>query len=552
MNTMRVVNVIVVSVSCALILWTGLTISKTRFIGAHADQNAGFYTDQIRDALVYEHWRHGEWPVLGPAIQGTDTYLPPLFYYLLAPISIWTRNPLIHTTASSLFSALTPFALFGLIWVTLNHTSWRKKLLLGSFGSALLTSFVPDIIVSNRIWNPVPLPYFTVIWIVLAWLICRTQKVIPYYQQFFLWSCFGGITAVAMNLHSTALVILPVTWVAFVLYYLWEKKQTDTTHWSPIKTIAQVFISVISGASIMIPYWSHEISNRFQNTKNIIHILGSNRSSAEAAHWFDIVLRTVNRLGEFLLQSGHLISDNRLPTIALAVLFSAIVLFFLTYKGPKSVGLVTSVYIILYIGASALSTTDLTKWHYHTPLFPLYILLIVWLLYAAWMSLEQVNRSRSWYTVMRSIGAALLIGLVSIMLLGNAGNIDRLIARTEDKAYPPTYAEIKEHIAFLQDGEVLCSPSWERWNQYAYILEYDPPVRPDGTPFSLADLSDVCKPGMIYVHSWFARDDEDWFHEALNTEEIPPQANTQPEDPVQLRTETRYSTVQFSVYKLSE
>ncbi len=172
-----------------------------------------FFTyDQARDALfvkrmIVDH----EWRLLGTQTSLPGMYLPPFYYYTLAPI-LWLSR--LNPVGLDIYSALIGVGTIPLIWFVGNKIFGRPA---GLFSAGLFAVSPLVVELTRRAWNPNTLPFFI---LVTFWFTYR------YYQErktkdFLLAFTFYGY---CLSLHFGAWLLAPLFVFTWFFYLVKNKK----------------------------------------------------------------------------------------------------------------------------------------------------------------------------------------------------------------------------------------------------------------------------------------------------------------------------------------
>ncbi len=218
--------------------------------------------DTLRDAqIVEELTRSGNYlPTVGPKASVGNFYLPPLYYQVHLLFSVLSNHhPLTMNVVNTFIEALTPVVVFLLLLkVSSKHFA---------FILSLLYVFAPlPVIFGTRAWNPITIPFFTSL-AVLLWLHFLETK-----KRYLIPIMVAAVT-VALHLHYQSVVVLPF----YLICFFWS-----------IKTYPKLLWYWLLGASIavlsLLPYVVGEAQNQWQNTLAI-----QNYFSGEHSQYFDRV-----------------------------------------------------------------------------------------------------------------------------------------------------------------------------------------------------------------------------------------------------------------------
>ena len=173
------------------------------------DQLLGFWYDQGRDALViWDLIHYGKFFLIGPVTGIESIFLGPFYYYLIAPFYwIGKGSPV---TAASFLSLLTVLAIF-LIYLLGKQIYNRKVGLMAAF---LYGFSYQQVVFARWLANPNPLPFFTMIALVLLY------KFITSYDSLFI-VLYSFVIGLCLQLEAaSAIFFLPST----LIILFWQRK----------------------------------------------------------------------------------------------------------------------------------------------------------------------------------------------------------------------------------------------------------------------------------------------------------------------------------------
>lgn len=206
-----------------------------------------FNNDQVRDIKIVEKIKANQWPFLGPKAGGTTFHLGPAFYYLefLSGI-LFDFSP----TGIAFFIPILSF-----VSIYLFYLFFRKIFALPiTLVLTLLYSTSFFIIKYSRFaWNPNAIPFF-----LLAFFLLLNNF---YTEKKYNWlNCLllGLVTGIGMQLHTTLLILMPVTILLTLSLLLFFKMKTLPS-WSKIVLL---FIVI---ATLNIPFIYGSFKNQGEN-----------------------------------------------------------------------------------------------------------------------------------------------------------------------------------------------------------------------------------------------------------------------------------------------
>lgn len=170
---------------------------------------ARFGQDQVRDARVVEEMRQGNFPLLGPKAGGTEFKLGPAFYYLQ-----YLSGAIFGFDEAGIayFIPLLAVGAIALMFLLLRHF-FAAPLALSLTGLYAVSFFA--IKYARFAWNPNAIAFFLLAFFLAALRIAGKEKPSGLAWHLLL----GTAAAVAMQLHTTLLILLPIM---LVLTYAWS------------------------------------------------------------------------------------------------------------------------------------------------------------------------------------------------------------------------------------------------------------------------------------------------------------------------------------------
>lgn len=173
-----------------------------------------FNADQGRDAEIVSSVADGtaQWPLLGPKAGGTEFRLGPAFYYFeIASVKIFGNTP---------DKMAFPDLLTGILCIPLLFFFLRKYF--DKYTSLAMSAIfaVSEYAVryARFAWNPNSMPFWTILFLYAIHEVVAEKS-----QRKYLWSVIAGVSVgVGIQLHTTLLVILPLTAIVIFLYFAFK------------------------------------------------------------------------------------------------------------------------------------------------------------------------------------------------------------------------------------------------------------------------------------------------------------------------------------------
>lgn len=248
-----------------------------------------FSGDQINDAYRVMGIWEGNWPTLGPGptawsgIAGGEFYLPPLYYFLVFPFTIFTPNLSAQAIANAIFTFLSIPLIIFTVYFLLENIANKKRLFLSSLAGFWYICLFQNIVMStgnSLAGNPVSITFFLLCFVLLYYY--QSQKKLPPVLEILSWLAYGFVLAILTNLHFAPFFIMPIVFAISIIFYI-SKKIQDKKRWMLSG------ISILASVLAMTPYWIGEINRNWTNTKVISSLLL--RSSTEKEHGTSLLAR---------------------------------------------------------------------------------------------------------------------------------------------------------------------------------------------------------------------------------------------------------------------
>lgn len=234
----------------ALIL-LAIILVGTVFRTYHFSEWLRFNMDQARDIVLVENSiQENSWPALGPKAGGTDFKLGPAFYHFqIVSAMIFGAAP-DKIAYPDLFFSLLSIPLFFL----LARIHFKTPIALTLTWLFAISYFA--IKYSRFAWNPNATPFFTMLFLYAVYRVGNSEG-----RKKNLWALLAGAAmGIGIQLHTTLLIIMPVSALIFA-YYLFRKKLLT-------KACA---VAVLAGALLVnIPQIISEIRTDGMNTRALI------------------------------------------------------------------------------------------------------------------------------------------------------------------------------------------------------------------------------------------------------------------------------------------
>lgn len=216
-----------------------------------------FLGDEGRDVLVARNILMGHLTLLGPRASAGDFFTGPIYYYFMAPF-LW----LFH------YDPVGPavmIALLGIITVFLTYYLGKKffGVKAGLMAAALYAVSPLVISYSRSSWNPNPMPFFSLIILLLLYNGIKNKS-----WKYFLGAAF--LFGIAFQLHYIETVFAVVLAFFLTVGTLMEEKKGKLV--SLLKRYGIFIVGFVIGYS---PFLAFEVRHGFPNTRTIINFIFS-------------------------------------------------------------------------------------------------------------------------------------------------------------------------------------------------------------------------------------------------------------------------------------
>lgn len=211
-----------------------------------------FNADQARDVklAISSADNKTDLPLLGPKAGGTNFRLGPIFYYFqIASVKIFGNEPY-KAAYPDLFFSILSIPLFFL----LARTCFNSKISLALTWLFAISYFMVKF--SRFAWNPNSTPFFVMLYLYSLYKIIISEK-----EKKSTWAVVAGISlGIAVQLHTSLLIILPIMTMVIVIFLLKKEK---------IKLTA-IALLLISAIFMNVPQVISEIKTRGSNSYQLI------------------------------------------------------------------------------------------------------------------------------------------------------------------------------------------------------------------------------------------------------------------------------------------
>ncbi|ARI82465.1 hypothetical protein IQ224_00280 [Microcystis sp. LEGE 00066] len=406
---------------------------------------------------VINMWQ-GKIPALGMAGSGGKYpfTIPPLYFYLVFPFTIFGSDPAFLVLANGVFSFLAIPLLIYLVYQLLEKVEFSKRILLSSLAGFWYSTFYTDYFISNFSWNPSPIPFFLIIFVLLYKFQLETKQ--SSYYQAISWIVYGVILAILVSLHSTTMFVLPVVCVLTSLWFVYKNRKNFLKCLLP-------FLAIISSNIALLHYWKVEIARNFSNTKAIINaIIGSDETTTQSGN---LLARLFKAIWEFVFLGNqvYFISKDWLWfNLFLSVFFCVISLYFTLrkFQGNKTILAVLALTWLIFMYAAS---------NYQEEYFFSHRKILIWFapMLMGIISLAYLNFNNKWP---RFFGI-ILIGLIGYSIATNLYFDQRYISSKYSTERLLSASDIIDIFNQIPPRSNICYPAKKGKrkinNQYDYI-----------------------------------------------------------------------------------
>lgn len=205
-----------------------------------------FKYDQARDSYIVSEMREFNFPLDGPSASIGKFNLSPYYYYIVSPAALLGNDPRMHVIPNAVFSFLSIPLLFYLIYRYAGIKDYKLKFLLSAIASLVWSTFISDITLANIIWNPGPIPFFMMLYLILFAELEKSFS--KNTRNIYLLFALGFVFTVLVSLHSITMAFIPFV-TAMTCYWRLLRNNFSIERIKAYSTI--VLISLI----LLIPYY---------------------------------------------------------------------------------------------------------------------------------------------------------------------------------------------------------------------------------------------------------------------------------------------------------
>lgn len=424
-----------------------------------------FTGDQINDAYrVLGIWQ-GSLPTLGPGPTawkelGGDIYLPPLYYYLVFPFTALTFDLSSQATPNAFFTFLSIPLLIFTVYKLLDNVQREKRFILAAIAGVWYSVLFRNIALStgdSLAGNPVSILFFLLLFILL-YTYQMEERLSPA-AEVSCWIAYGTSLAILTNLHFSSLFVMPVIFLASIIFYV-ARKPKQKKRW----LLAGLAIAVAVLA--LTPYWIGEVSRNWENSRRILSLaIGASSQEGHSVtllQRLNAIIRGYIDLGKDVYFMG-----TSWKTSAISLSFLMVVFFagILKFKGNKIIFfMLISIWLVFLL---AYSSTDMTKTY--NPVF--YKLLIYFApIFLATFSLAYLDFSAK---LDKFLIAFIIFGMTISILINLKFHYNYVSGRWGMPRVPNTF-DIADVIRQIPEKSTFCVPeeNYRNLRIYEYTNQY--------------------------------------------------------------------------------
>ena len=251
------------------------------------DEYMTFLGDEGRDVrIVRDIISKGNLVFIGPQMSVGNTYLGPLYYYMMAP-ALFLAN----------FNPAGPAIMIALLGVVTIFLTWYMgRVWFGKTAGILAALFYAispiAIIYSKSSWNPNPMPFFALI---CMWGIYQVKN------RHYFWLPIVAVSfAAALQMHYLGLLLFPTLFI----YWVWSMKELNNDE--KAKNLHQKYLlwSVAIFLILISPLVLFDLKHNFLNIKALGGLFGGTDTAFEASRWFLRPFSIISLLVNDMLLAG--------------------------------------------------------------------------------------------------------------------------------------------------------------------------------------------------------------------------------------------------------
>jgi len=260
--------------------------------------------DQARDFLIIKRMLVDyKLTLVGPTVLIPGVYLPPFYYYSLAPFLMLFH---FHPLGADFYTALLGLGAVFIFYLLAREIFGKLPAALGALVFAILPVVVS---VSRHAWNPNTSHFFALLFVFFIFKFVKGKN----------WGWFYAACAIfswSLNFHFSLLALTPLILIAF--FFVVRKNKN---------LLLKLIISLFCLLVFVSPLFLFEIRHHFSITLNIFHFLSSNEDGAVSLFSrLGMSLKDIFRVPWFLF-NGHLLNGVESVNPSSIVLLDKLPLF---------------------------------------------------------------------------------------------------------------------------------------------------------------------------------------------------------------------------------
>jgi hypothetical protein len=236
-----------------------------------------FEPDQVNDAYAYARMWNGAWPVFGPHTT-VGFMMPPSYYYLVFPFTLFGHDPWLQALPNALFSFLSIPLLIYTLYVFLGDLPPTFRLFWAGIGGLWWSFLYADIVIGTMEWIPSSVPFFVLLFALLA--AAQIRRAVCDRAAVIAWSILGVLLALMVSLAGSALYVMPVVFVILGCAFIIRAS-------SHMKAAAIFGTASAVALCCLAPYWVGQMQTHWQNTQQVIALLHDSATTAPPQEKFE-------------------------------------------------------------------------------------------------------------------------------------------------------------------------------------------------------------------------------------------------------------------------
>ena len=420
--------------------------------------------DQINDAYVVMGIWEGSWPTLGPSSAWSglvgDVYLPPLYYYLALPGTLFTSDLSSQAISNAFLTFLTIPLLGFTIYRLLQGVEEDKRFFLSALSGFWYIFLFRNIVMStgNSLGgNPVSIPFF-ILCLVLLYDYQLNEKLSPKLEVL-CWLAYGFVIAIITNLHFAALYVISAVSIVSVIYYIFQNPKSKKQWILP-------GLAILTSLIALTPYWIGEFGRSWINTQRIIQLAFD--SSTQEGHSVSLLQRFQAIFSGYIdLGKDVYFISNSEKSVFISLVFLLVVLVTAIYKFKGNRTIFYCLIITWGVFLLAYSSTDLEKTYN-----PVFYKLIIYLapIFLTMCSLAYLDFSKKFEKMI----ILFIIACITISFITNIKYFANYINSRGGIPRVPNTSDISQALENIPAQSKLCHPQerYKNIRNQKYINEY--------------------------------------------------------------------------------